>query len=160
MRRLGLVLNVIGSLALVTACSDDSKPPATDRSADKPTIADVGKAKEATVNRELSVGKEGGAQDAFVYDATAVCGKIISTCSASTMWKAYFTPFTDARCKTVFDCVVKLYSGDCLTKLNALFTCLPTIGSSAECDTKCLAQTLALSSSCNCPASCGVKCGT
>jgi hypothetical protein len=153
MRHLGLVFGVVGALALPGGCSDDGRPSAKDRSVDGPSVVDGGQ------RREVNVSREAGAQDAFSADYALVCNKIVTTCSTSATWKAYFTPFTEAQCKTVFDCVVKLYSGACLDKLGDLFTCLPTIGSASGCDTTCLAQTQALQSGCLCPASCGVKCG-
>ena len=88
----------------------------------------------------------------------ASCANLITKCSASVTWPQYIKPFTAANCVTLINCVEKLYTGTCLTQFKSLETCLGTITSATQCDSKCATYITYLNTSCACPKACGVPC--
>jgi hypothetical protein len=128
-------------LALLAGCSDETGAPK-----DQGTVADRGSPREA------------GGGDGTAVDFAAACRTLVTTCSASTYWTGYLSPFTVDSCTAVFRCVSKLYTPACATKFAGLVSCLLTFGTAADCETKCVSHQSEVGSSCPCPASCGVKC--
>ncbi len=88
----------------------------------------------------------------------ASCAKLVKTCSTSLTWPQYIKPFTPANCVTLVNCVEKLYSGTCLTQFKSMVTCLGTITSATQCDSKCATYITYLTTNCACPKACGVAC--
>jgi hypothetical protein len=119
---------------------DAAQPDATQPDATQP---------DATGDTAATV--DGGSAGTF-------CKAIIGTCAASATWPKYVKPFTLGTCSQVTSCVESYYSGSCQKLFKSLVSCAGGISSAAQCDTKCLAEIALLTTSCSCPAPCGVPC--
>lgn len=157
-----------------TATKKDSRVP--DRGADR-ALMDLGKPEaalpdkampdRATVDAALPDKQKPDAKlpDAQAKDLAPAwdglvpnCQPVIAHCSQSLVWTGYISPFTLAGCSKLVTCVKGYYSGSCLTTFMALETCLGTIASASECDTKCAKEVSLLYTTCTCPKICGVPC--
>jgi len=74
-----------------------------------------------------------------------------------TYWDGIIRPFTVASCIATYYCAHKLYSGTCLTKLQAIYACLGAVTSHAECQSKCASLSWDMFLNCSFPFSCGVN---
>lgn len=167
---MGRVLAAILMAFLLVGCSDDSTgeqdSALPDMSPDSALADAPGGDSAKGDSAKPDAAKADAAQpDSAVPDTLVAidagypgCQKIFSLCGSSTTWKAYISPFTAAKCNTVVDCVKKLYTGTCLTTFQSLVTCMGTISSASQCDTKCATQFNYVYSSCACPKACGVPC--
>ena len=168
-----ILVSIFMAFMLVSGCSDDDSTGTTDGATtdtgtmtDNGTVMDTGPTTDGVVEdggtaTDGVVADGGTVEDGSASDAlniSAVCTIIITHCSETAL-ADWFDPFTEGNCMTIFQCASELFTGDCTTKYHDFLSCISTVTSAAECDSKCKTLEDDMQGSCECPASCGVNCG-